>query len=184
MREDGSRGCAYVMKVVRGSVCSVRALSAASRYPGTLPTGRRVESSGLTDGRDGSNVPQAMSRTGVVKHEVFGVVRWILALKDQVVGMGKGEERGNQSLSEQGNSKSGNLRHLPEQVRNLRTSSLVDKCAAGFCCNHPCEGLRGFSFTGRDGDLWRGIRRRETPGRREQHSSSTVTSGRLDGGYG
>lgn len=75
MREDGSRGCAYVMKVARSSVCSVRALSAASRYYGTLPTGRRIESSGLTDGRDGSNVPRAMSRTGVVKHEVFGVVR-------------------------------------------------------------------------------------------------------------
>jgi hypothetical protein len=170
-----------VMKEVRASVCSARALSAASRYPGTLPTGRRVESSGRTDRRDGSNVP--MSRTGVVKHEAFGVVRWIFALKIQVVGMGEREERGNQSLSEQENSKSGNLRHLPVQVRNLRASSLVDKCAAGFCSNRPCEGLRGFSFTRRDGDLWRGIHRRETPGRREQHSNSTMTSGRLDGGY-
>ena len=91
------------MKEVRASVCSARALRAASRYPGTLPTGRRIEPSGLTDGRDGSNV--SMSPTGVVEHEAFRVARWIFALKNQVVGKGEREKRGYQSLSKQENSK-------------------------------------------------------------------------------
>jgi len=62
---------AYVMKEVRASVCNARALRAASRYPGTLPIGRRIESPGLTDGRDGSKV--SMSPMGVVGREAFGV---------------------------------------------------------------------------------------------------------------
>ena len=69
-----------MMTEVRPSVCSARALRAVSRYPGTLPTGRRIESSGLTDGRDGSNV--SMYPTGVVEREAFGVARWIFALKN------------------------------------------------------------------------------------------------------
>ena len=93
-----------MMKEVRASVCSDRALRAASRYPGTLPTGRRmIESSGLIDRRDGSNV--SMSSTRVVEREAFGVARWIFALKHQVVGEGEKEEREYQSLSKQENSK-------------------------------------------------------------------------------
>ena len=110
-RRMGSRGHAYVMKEVRASVCSARALRAASKYPGTLPTGRRIESSGLIDRRDGSNV--SMFLTGVVEREAFGVARWIFALKNQVAGKGKKEERGYQSLSEQENSKT----HVASQYR-------------------------------------------------------------------
>ena len=97
-RRMGSRRHAYAMKEVRASVYSARALRAASGYPGTLPTGRRmIESSGLTDRRDGSNV--SMSPTGMVEREPFGVARWIFVLKNQVVGKGEKEERGYQSLS-------------------------------------------------------------------------------------
>jgi hypothetical protein len=80
-RED-----AYVMKEVRASVCRASALRAASRYPGTLPMGRRIESLGLTDGRDGSNA--SMSPTGVVAREVFGVMIWVFALESQVARVG------------------------------------------------------------------------------------------------
>ena len=62
-----------------------------------------IESSGLTVGRDRSNV--SMSPTGVVEREAFGVAKWIFALKNQVVGKGEKEERGYQSLSKQQNSK-------------------------------------------------------------------------------
>lgn len=80
-RED-----AYVMKEVRASVCSASALRAASRYPGTLPMGRRTESLGLTDGRDGSNA--SISPIGVVAREVFGVMIWVFALKSQAATVG------------------------------------------------------------------------------------------------
>ena len=83
-----------MMKEVRASVYCARALRTASRYPGTLPTGRRIKSSGLIDGRDGSNV--SMSPTGVVDREAFGVARWIFALKNQMVGKG---EKGGKSVS-------------------------------------------------------------------------------------
>ena len=93
-----------MIKEVRASVCSARALRTASKYLGTLPTGRRmIESSGLTDGRDGSNV--SMYPTGVIEREAFGVARWIFVLKNQVVGERAKEERGYQSLSKQENSK-------------------------------------------------------------------------------
>jgi hypothetical protein len=71
-----------VIKEVRASVCSVSALSATSRYPGILPIGRRIESPGLRDGRDGSNV--SMSSTGVVEREQSGVTRWVSALEEPV----------------------------------------------------------------------------------------------------
>jgi hypothetical protein len=47
---ERERENAYVMKEVRASVCSASAFKAVSRYPGTLPIGRRIESAGLTDG--------------------------------------------------------------------------------------------------------------------------------------
>jgi len=75
----GRREEAYVMKEVRASVCSVSALSAASRYLGILPIGRRIESPGLRDGRDGSNV--SMSSTGVDAREASGVTRQEFALE-------------------------------------------------------------------------------------------------------
>ena len=75
-----------MMKEVRASVYCARALRTASRYPGTLPTGRRIEPSRLTDGQDRSNV--SMYPAGVVEREAFGVARWIFALKNQVVGKG------------------------------------------------------------------------------------------------
>ena len=45
----------------------------------TLPIGRRTESPGFTDGRDGSNA--SMSSTGVVAREPSGVARYDFALE-------------------------------------------------------------------------------------------------------
>ena len=73
---------AYVMKDVRASVCSVSALSATSRQPAILPIRRRIESLGLRDGRDGSNI--SVSSTGVVAREASGVMRWEFALEKPV----------------------------------------------------------------------------------------------------
>ena len=57
-----------------------------------MPTGRRIESPGLTDGWDGSNV--SMSPTGVAAREAFGVARCMFALENQVVGKGERREEG------------------------------------------------------------------------------------------
>ena len=71
------------MKEVRASVCCVRAFSATSRQPGILLIGRRIESLGHRDGRDGSNV--SMSSTGLVTREASGETRWEFALERPVI---------------------------------------------------------------------------------------------------
>jgi hypothetical protein len=50
-----------------------------------LLIGRRIESLGLRDGRDGSNV--SMSSTGVVAREASGVTIWEFALERSVIHM-------------------------------------------------------------------------------------------------
>ena len=66
------------------------------------------------------------------------------------------------------------LHRLPIQVRHFSASGLVDKHAAGLCCDRPGDGLRGMLFARREGGL-----------RRDGVSCNpAVTSGKLDGGYG
>ena len=58
MKESGEvEEARNFMNELRASACGVRALSAASRYSGSLLFWRSTESPGFTDGFKGSNVP-------------------------------------------------------------------------------------------------------------------------------
>ena len=64
---------------------------AVSRWPGTLPIGRSIESLGLTDGRAGSKASK--SPTGGAAQEVFGIMRLVFALESCEAGKERGKRR-------------------------------------------------------------------------------------------